>query len=197
MSAARVCRDAGCTSPLDGKGAKGWCSRCYKRDNYRLRVGGLTRRKILPGDRCGLENCDSQMRSKGLCHRHYQLARARRLGRTAVVKGPVTCHRLGCSSPHMAKGLCARHYNRAWRRKRRAASTLRPANHCRRCNHSIEAHMLLLLPESKHCIGCERIIQKRKRFEQAATGPYRGDLGSLSGVRPPGRLVGRPPRPQG
>ena len=63
------------------------------------------------------------------------------------------------------------------------SNTSLPPILCQRCNHSIELGMLLLLPESKHCIHCARVIQKLKSFKQAATGPYRGDLPPSPGRR--------------
>jgi hypothetical protein len=68
------------------------------------------RRPATPPEPCSVEGCDRPRRKKGMCTRHYDVARARAAG------VPPRVTRMGCTQPdcdrkHYAHGLCQRHYD--------------------------------------------------------------------------------------
>ena len=62
---------------------------------------------------CTAEGCQEVARIRGLCLRHYHLAR--RSGTLDVKRRGRACQVAGCPEPHYAKGYCSGHYD-AWKR---------------------------------------------------------------------------------
>lgn len=60
---------------------------------------------------CLIPDCGNQVKSLGLCNKHYQ--NSRHLGvRIRTEKGKYkTCTILDCTRPHEARGMCVKHYN--------------------------------------------------------------------------------------
>lgn len=63
-------------------------------------------------NRCSIDECNTEARTRGFCNKHYQADRRR----NGLHKRKDTTHRCsvgGCHGLHWAKGLCQKHYGRS------------------------------------------------------------------------------------
>ena len=112
--------------------------------------------------RCSVVDCESPVRSKGLCWFHYRTwLQSGEEGLRARKKIPAAdqiCSIDGCERPVRAKGLCSRHYDRALKTDTCGicgGTKERQASICRSCHeHLVDATNLT----EKECTKCARLL---------------------------------------
>lgn len=104
-------------SPDNVRGQRCWapsCDRtrssreglCFMHRQRLKRTGSLEKRPPRP---CDISSCDQNAVAKGLCQRHYDLARG------SARRSAAECSEEGCGSPVKARGLCRLHYSKRQR----------------------------------------------------------------------------------
>lgn len=129
---ARPCKVDDCPTPIGSKGAKGYCSKHYKR----LRAHGSPESDFAPGvckicsisftrkmvnqsvcescvfEKCSASGCDRPAHAKGYCQAHYRRALLG-LDMEAPVRGPrPDCGADGCEKKNDSHGYCKMHWYR-------------------------------------------------------------------------------------
>jgi len=76
---------------------------------------------------CETDECDREVKARGLCHRHYEAARrTNQIETRPWRRGTPQCSAPGCERPNEARGLCKNHYRQEVTRLHRAANPLPP-----------------------------------------------------------------------
>ncbi|MEU6829937.1 HNH endonuclease [Nocardia beijingensis] len=91
-----------------------------------------------PAKPCDVSSCDRQAKAKGLCQRHYDIARA------GTRRSNSACSQAGCDKEVAARGLCRSHYSTLQRNDELSTAPLQSRNALRE----------VTVPAERRCRGC-------------------------------------------
>jgi len=122
---------------------------------------------------CSVEGCDREVKSRGVCHMHYQRWKNGALiDVVPKVKFPTVCSVKDCERKPKARGLCVGHYER----RRHGKPLDGPIKGPGVLTLCARGHASSLIPggrdiKNRHCKECRRFTNNTRRRVRRATDP--------------------------